>query len=614
MSSRLFFLIACLIFSTRSACSSQGNNEISIYGSQIPSEDDYEINLKSAWENGDIEAGGQLIFAQALGVKMNQDLRNALSSTDSLTSLGATRAFTTLALLQNHNLTGEIVPDQERNAMSNYAIAAIKGDPLAQKIISNYYAAKNDCISALLYARKAASYAIKSNSEAMISRQFFVNYVLKEDNPIPNELLPTQDKLHYLDYIATNGDVDSALHAAEMYLGDTPGLKRDIPKALKMLDIAVKGNNTIAMIWLGQLYLRGMANIDGETAFELLQKAHEYGNPLAYSGLGQFYLEGKGGAVKSARLAEKYFKFGMEAGNVDAFYQMGKLYNSTAFNKTDEAAECWKLPAYLGHVHSMFHLAEYYYQKLTESSSSELSIPSIKYSYHGEISSFYCNQALPLYQTVALAGDWKELFDIAYADFVKGNRGSALLKYLLLSDMGYRAAHINAARIIEEGNLDIFGAHEDTLQAELVKLWNKVAQSGNAKGYTKMGNINFYSKNLTSAVSHYKKAFEAREAEGGFNYGLALEWGEGVEQNLSKARQIFNEVLNMNPDATFPVYLALARLDAIEILKNYTSIDIHNKSTYSKLTSFSFPEWDIIVILVLIIIIFVAIYYRRRQA
>ena len=57
-----------------------------------------------------------------------------------------------------------------------------------------------------------------------------------------------------------------------------------------------------------------------------------------------------------------------------------------------------------------------------------------------------------MFKNVAERGKWTNLFVEAHRTYTAGELDSALMMYLLLSELGYEVAQSNVAFILEQGN------------------------------------------------------------------------------------------------------------------------------------------------------------------
>ena len=62
-----------------------------------------------------------------------------------------------------------------------------------------------------------------------------------------------------------------------------------------------------------------------------------------------------------------------------------------------------------------------------------------------------CHTAVELFKNVVERGRWSNQLMEAYADYRDGRVDEALVKYMLLADLGYEVAQSNAAFILDRG-------------------------------------------------------------------------------------------------------------------------------------------------------------------
>merc|ERR1712223_1990425 len=87
-----------------------------------------------------------------------------------------------------------------------------------------------------------------------------------------------------------------------------------------------------------------------------------------------------------------------------------------------------------------------------------------------------CPTAVELYKNVAERGKWAELMMEAHADYRRGRYDEALLKYLLLAELGYEVAQSNAAYILDRKETDLYNPEEMWKRA--LVYWSRAAAQG----------------------------------------------------------------------------------------------------------------------------------------
>ncbi|XP_066983568.1 protein sel-1 homolog 2-like [Macrobrachium rosenbergii] len=573
--------------------------------------------LQQAASQGNTDAESDLTLARLLGIGLTQDIEWAAKSSLALLDSGGARAHTTQGLLLSHNLTGKELTDEERRtqALSHYLVAAINKDPLAQIIVARHYINKGDCEAALQYLRKAAASVVPSTSEE-VRANIPVRYVWPEDDTMSliNQL-PTLDELQFMEYLAQNGDVDAALRAAIVLVTPIPGLKYDPELAVLYLRQAVEANSTSAKVMLAAIHLHKSLQPDKNDTLELLQEALAHGDLTAHTYLGLLYLEGFQDVPRNLRKAKFHLEEGVKIASVEAFYLLGKLYNTPEGpGNPIDAVHLWEVAAAFGHVPSAFKVAESYNKKLQVAALTTVTPDGTS-----ALINKLCEDTLPLYRLVALSGKWRNLHHLAFDDYTQGHTSSALMKYLLLSDLGYNAAHINAGRILDSERSTLYDDDEAATN-EVVKIWRRAADAGIALGYLRLGDLFYYgdgvSKNLTAAAEHYNSAAQLGSAHGMFSAAQAVEWGEGTEQNLEKARELYEVILDTHSEALVPVTLALYRMEVLIALSRFfkTNLYFHPLLQHPGQYLYTFvPPWDISIMIVLGIFITTMVTNRVRR-
>merc|ERR1711971_238893 len=100
-----------------------------------------------------------------------------------------------------------------------------------------------------------------------------------------------------------------------------------------------------------------------------------------------------------------------------------------------------------------------------------------------------CPTAVELYKNVAERGKWGELMMEAHADYRRGRYDEALLKYLLLAELGYEVAQSNAAYILDRKETELYNAEEMWKRA--LVYWSRAAAQGYSAARVRLGDY-FY--------------------------------------------------------------------------------------------------------------------------
>ncbi|XP_042863614.1 protein sel-1 homolog 1-like isoform X1 [Penaeus japonicus] len=576
--------------------------------------------LQQAASQGNVDAESDLTLAMLLGMGVPQDLDAAAKSSSALVDGGGARAHTTMGLLLAHNLTGTEMSEEKRQsqALSHYILAAMNNDPIAQILAGWHYLKVGDCDAALQYFRRAALAVIPAVPEEMVLPDS-PRYVWPEDDSFGEAGRMTLDEFHFVELMAQHGDADAALKTAVFLYRGIPGLPRDLHKAAGYLRQAVKENSTSAMVMLSSILLRHNIPDVEENVVDLLQTALDFGEKSAHAYLGLLYLNGFRDVPKDLAKAKFHLTQGVLHGIAEAFYLLGSLYEEEeSGGKSDEAIALWQVSASVGHVPSAFRVAERYWQELHRVSTNADTTAVFAQA--------LCHSAVSMYRKVALSGDWHHLLESAYEDYINGYAATALMKYLLMSDLGYPSAHVNAGRLLDSGSDGIYKT-EEALQHQAVKVWQKAADTGTATGFLRLGDIHYYGQgvpqDLTLALMYYNNASMLGSAHGLFNAAQMVEWGEGVMQNVTQAREMYESAQELSDDAYVPITLALARMDLFLRLNATFGLDLYavnwslpsfkEQWDHSFLLDTSMPAWDIILMIVLGVIIVGMVAVRARS-
>lgn len=581
--------------------------------------------LQQAARQGNVDAQSDLTLARLLGTGLTQDIDGAAASSSSLVSVGGARAHTTQALLLSHNLTGTSLTQEERKsqAVSHYLLAAMGKDPLAQIMVGRHYWRGGDCDAALQYLRRAAAAVLPTTTEEAKGR-IPPRFVWPQDNHTPTTYqVPSLDEFQFLEYSAMNGDPEAALRAGIILYKGVPNVGYDPVRAATYLRQASRANSTTAMVLLAAMHLHKTISPDRDDTLELLQLALSLGDKSAHTYLGLLYMKGYGDVPKNLAKARKHLEEGIKTGSVEAFYLLGKVYEDPdSSGSVEEAMMMWEVSATFGHVPSAFRVAENYWQRMQKVTTTTVTPDG-----SSALTENLCRNALPLYRMISLSGNWQYLQEAAYEDYAKGRYSAALLKYLLLSDLGYAAAHVNAGRLLDSGITGVYRSKE-AAYSEALKVWRRAADAGLATGHVRLGDIHYYGQgvpgDVRTAAKHYSEAAQLGSPQAMFSLANMREWGEGVSQNVSRARELYEAALDADVDAYVPVSLALLRMDVLLCVNATLGLDVygggwaaasllHRPLTFVSTLDSRMPAWDVVVMLVLATIILAMLAARHRR-
>merc|ERR1711892_7206 len=315
-----------------------------------------------------------------------------------------------------------------------------------------------------------------------------------------------------------------------------------------------------AQVGLGQLHYQGGrgVNMDHQTALNYFKKAASLGNPVGQSGLGLMYLYGKG-VTKDYKKAFDYFQKAAEQSWVDGQLHLGNMYyNGWGVRKDFKMAiKYFNLASQSGYVLAFYNLADMHATGT------------------GMLRS--CPTAVELYKNVAERGKWGERMMEAHTDYRRGRYDEALMKYLLLAELGYEVAQSNAAYIMDRKETELYNPEEMWKRA--LVYWSRAAAQGYSAARVRLGDYYYYGWgtdiDYETAASHYRIASEQQNnAQAMFNLGYMHELGLGMKRDIHLAKRFYDMAAETSVDAKVPVALALAKLACVFAVKNMEELKI----------------------------------------
>merc|ERR1719385_626057 len=282
------------------------------------------------------------------------------------------------------------------------------------------------------------------------------------------------------------------------------------------------------------------------------------GNAIGQSGMGLMYLEGRGVTVDYKK-AMDYFRKAADQQWVDGQLQLGNMYYHGIGVPADYkmAVKYFNLASQAGHVLAFYNLAEMHAMGT------------------GMLRS--CPTAVELYKNVAERGKWGEYLMEAHSDYKNGMYDEALLKYLLLAELGFEVAQSNAAYILDRKESDIYSPEEMWKRA--LVYWSRSAAQGYSAARVRLGDYYYYGMGTTidyeTAASHYRIASEQQNnAQAMFNLGYMHELGLGMKRDIHLAKRFYDMAAETSVDAKVPVALALAKLALVFAVINMEELKI----------------------------------------
>ncbi|XP_049878129.1 protein sel-1 homolog 1 isoform X2 [Pectinophora gossypiella] len=558
------------------------------------------LQVKQAADQGYIPAKIKLAWSYLFGEGVELDLDKAKTIFEELAEQGNADAHAGMGFLY---ATGIAVPVSQAKALVHYTLGALGDSDYAQMALAYRYWAgvtvPSSCPKAMdIYmkvAAKVASRVTLSGGPAIMRTR-----LVEEAESGGGGALDT-DLIEYYQLLAEKGDVQAQVGLGQLHFQGGRGVTLDINKALHYFQQAAKTGNAVAYAFLGKIYLEGGDGIkaDNETALRYFRKAAELNNPVGQSGLGIMYLQGRG-VPKDSNAAFKYFTMAANQGWVEGQLHLGFMYFGGIGVRRDfkQANKYFSLASQTGHVLALYHLAQMHAQGL------------------GVLRS--CTTAVELFKNVCERGEWSSRLMLSHAAWRARDSDSALLQYLALAERGYEVAQSNAAFLLDNGEVRLFGEAERYRRA--LQLWARAAAQGCGAARVKLGDYHYYGlgthPDLEAAAHHYRIASEQlHNAQATFNLGYMHERGLGLARDVHLAKRCYDLAADTAPDARLPAALALARLNAHAALKQLMHSLFQSPLAVIFLSGDSalLSNWDLYLITALLGALGLVLYLRRPQ-
>jgi TPR repeat protein len=105
-----------------------------------------------------------------------------------------------------------------------------------------------------------------------------------------------------------------------------------------------------------------------------------------------------------------------------------------------------------------------------------------------------CDMAVKHYKTIIDTASPHVLHRLrsAYKDYIAGDTGASLIKYMSLAELGNDVAQVNAAFLLEQGTC--LGLSPTNCHKASVRYWKAAAETGNAEACLRVGDFYYYGK------------------------------------------------------------------------------------------------------------------------
>jgi len=553
--------------------------------------------LEEANELGHHGARLRIAWAKLFGNHYRQNPPDARHLLQSLVTVGNPEAQLAMGFLY---ATGTVVNSSQSQALLYYTFGAFGGSPWAQMALGYRYwsgmGVATSCEKALDYYRRVAQSVAAEVSFSGGSTLQRVRLQDELESGGHTGGMLDNDLIEYYQLLADKGDVQAQVGLGQLHYQGGRGVEMDHGNALTYFTQAADAGNAVAMAFLGKMYLEGSDIVaqSNETALRYFTKAANLGNPVGQSGLGLMYLYGKG-VEKDYKKAIDYFQKAAEQSWVDGQLHLGNMYYNGWGVRRDYkmAIKYFNLASQSGHILAFYNLADMHATGT------------------GMLRS--CPTAVELYKNVAERGKWGEIMMEAHTDYRRGRYDEALVKYLLLGELGYEVAQSNAATILDRKESDLYESTEVWKRA--LVYWSRAAAQGYSAARVRLGDYYYYGwgthVDYETAASHYRIASEQQNnAQAMFNLGYMHELGLGMRRDIHLAKRFYDLAAETSVDAKIPVALALAKLAFVFTIKNTEDIKlIIGVDTWDMLVTY----WDLYLLTLLLGLLGIVMVLRRPR-
>lgn len=409
----------------------------------------------------------------------------------------------------------------------------------------------------------------------------------KQGGPSSDAYASFDDIMEYLDFLSRKGDLKARFNIAKFMYDGHRTMKRDLKAAKQQfMDIA-------RLYWTKEGKIRADATANAE---RLATRASGY--------LGRMFVRGEG-APQSFKIAQTWLRRGIANGDSLSQYYMGLLYLHGLGVEKDpvKAADYFApaadqdLPAAQVQLGVMFldqgdhQSALRYFDLAARNKHTEAFYYLAEMTYQGIGRDRSCGHAASLYKLAAEKAE-TIVAPIREANIAwdEGDTETALIAYMLAGEQGFESAQANVAWILDQTQPKpyslatllpaLFAMSASAAKAAgsimndaslALMNWARSAAQDNADSLVKLGDYHAYGLGLSGpdpekAASCYTRAADGapglapQSAQAMWNLGWMHENGIGMEQDFHLAKRFYDQSLETNSEAEFPVRLALGKL------------------------------------------------------
>nr|CCA20021.1 conserved hypothetical protein [Albugo laibachii Nc14] len=323
------------------------------------------------------------------------------------------------------------------------------------------------------------------------------------------------------------------------YFGDAnAGIEPNTDVAARYFRQAAQAGHPDAQYSYSLLLMHGTGvDQDDISSVKYMQEAAEQGQSHAMLSLGQVYLQGYGPLKKNVTMAIYYLQMALENGNQEAHITLGDLYlHGDGLVEQD-------LELALKHLSAAAEV---------EARPSDMLLYTLGIMKKSAMGGPYdCEKAIDYFRRVALqpAGILERYpfsFAKAYENYEKGDYRRAYLNYRLLGELGFEAALLNAAFVLDKFGDQVYASQEDQLlsaRSEALDLYQQAADLNDVEAMIIVAQCyedpkahgweGICSTDIPTAAKYYKQAALLGHDEAAFN--LAWMYAGMDAQNVQTA-------------------------------------------------------------------------------
>lgn len=409
----------------------------------------------------------------------------------------------------------------------------------------------------------------------------------KQGGPSSDTWASFEDVMEYLDFLSRKGDLKARFSIAKFMYDGHRSMKRDLKAAKQQfMDIArlywnsngkVKTDvshtaekvATRAAGYLGRMFVRGEGVPQSfKIAQTWLKRGIGNGDALSQYYMGLLHLHGLG-VEKDPIKAADYFAPAADQDLAAAQVRLGIMFLDQGDHAS--ALRYFDLAARNKHIEAYYYLAEMTYQGIGRDRSC------------GHASSLYKQAAEKAESIVAPIHEANTAWD-------DGDVETALVAYMLAAEQGFESAQNNVAYILDKTQPRLYSiaylpgilssslsstaksASTAFADASLALMsWARSAAQDNVDALVRLGDYYQYgigvpAPDYEKSASCYVRAADGipglapQSAQAMWNLGWMHENGVGMEQDFHLAKRYYDQALETNTEAQFPVKLALGKL------------------------------------------------------